>query len=213
MNAAVGFLQAGAVLGRDAILVRPRRSIGDFTAQVTIEETHQDDMEITDHPVELGAKITDHAFKLPSQLTIKCGWSDSPTPGNFFQSLRNAVTGTINGVKNIRGNGPSAVKDVYANFLKLQDDRTLIDVYTGKRVYTDMLVKTLHTQTDIDTENSLILTVTLRQVIIVSTKTLSLAATSIASAPDDLKNPEKNAVQANSGAKQLIPGTNYNPGG
>jgi hypothetical protein len=212
MNAAVGFLQAGAVLGRDAILVRPKRSIGDFTAQVTIEESHQDDLEITDHPVELGAKITDHAYKLPSQLVIKCGWSNSPTPGNFFQSLKNAVTGTIAGVKNLTGNGPSAVKEVYANFLKLQADRTLVDVYTGKRVYTNMLVKGLHTQTDIDTENSLILTVTLRQVIIVSTRTLTLASTSIASDPAKLKSPEKNAVPANSGAKQLVPGTSYNGG-
>lgn len=212
MNAAVGFLQAGAVLGRDAILVRPRRSIGDFTAQVTIEETHQDDLEITDHPVELGAKITDHAYKLPSQLTIKCGWSNSPTPGNFVQSLRNAVTGTIDGVKNLTGNAPSAVKEVYANFLKLQADRELLDVYTGKRVYSNMLVKSLHTQTDIDTENSLILTVTLRQVILVSTRTLTLAATSIATDPAKLKLPSKNAVQTNSGTKQLVPGTSYNGG-
>lgn len=212
MNAAVGFLQAGAVLGRDAILVRPRRSIGDFTAQVTIEETHQDDLEITDHPVELGAKITDHAYKLPSQLTIKCGWSNSPTPGNFVQSLRNAVTGTIDGVKNLTGNAPSAVKEVYANFLKLQADRELLDVYTGKRVYSNMLVKSLHTQTDIDTENSLILTVTLRQVILVSTRTLTLAATSIATDPAKLKSPDKNAVQTNSGTKQLVPGTSYNGG-
>lgn len=212
MNAAVGFLQAGAVLGLDAIMVKPKRSIGAFTAQVTIEETHQDDLEITDHPVELGAKITDHAYKLPSQLTIKCGWSNSPTSGNFFQSLKNAVTGTIAGVKNLTGNDVSAVKEVYANFLKLQSDRELLDVYTGKRVYTNMLVKSLHTQTDVDTENSLILTVTLRQVIIVSTRTLTLSATSIASDPEKLDNPEKNAVQTNSGTKQLTPGTSYNGG-
>lgn len=212
MSAAVGFLQAGAVLGLDAILVRPKRSIGDFTAQVTIEESHQDDLEITDHPVELGAKITDHAYKLPSQLTIKCGWSNSPTAGNFFQSLKNAVTGTIAGVKNLTGNDTSAVKEVYANFLKLQSDRELLDVYTGKRVYTNMLVKSLHTQTDIDTENSLILTVTLRQVIIVSTRTLTLSATSISSDPSKMDNPEKNAVQTNSGTKQLTPGTSYNGG-
>lgn len=212
MNAPLGFLQAGAVLGLDFIKVKPKRSIGEFTAMVTIEETHQDDLEITDHPVELGAKITDHAFKLPATVTIKCGWSNSPTSSNIAQSLKNAVTGTINGVKNLTGNSESAVKTTYANFLKLQADRTLVDVYTGKRVYKDMIVKSLYTQTTQDTENSLILTVTLRQVIIVSTQQLTLAGGSIASEPSNLEDPQKNTTAVNSGQKSLVPGTSYNGG-
>ena len=39
----------------------PRRSIGPFNATLTIEEVASDDLEITQHPVQQGAAITDHA--------------------------------------------------------------------------------------------------------------------------------------------------------
>lgn len=51
------------------------RTIGGFIAEVTVREQHSDDLTITTHPVERGAPITDHAFKMPAQLTIEAGWS------------------------------------------------------------------------------------------------------------------------------------------
>ncbi len=81
----------------------------------------------------------------------------------------------------------------------------MFDVYTGKRVYKNMLVKALHEQTTQDTENSLIITATLRQVIIVSTRTLDLSSSNVATDPASLASPQKNTIPTNSGAKQLIP--------
>jgi hypothetical protein len=99
-----GLLQVGIELGEDAILVRPKRQIGSFVAQVTIEEEHHDSLEVTDHPVEKGATITDHAFKRPAELTVLAGWSNSPSSNaagsssSVLGSLAGAVTGTIGGV-------------------------------------------------------------------------------------------------------------------
>ena len=45
-----------------SIFVRPR-SIGGFTADVTIEERHEDSLVVTQHPVETGSSIADHAYK------------------------------------------------------------------------------------------------------------------------------------------------------
>lgn len=221
MSAGVGFVVGAAQLGLQAIVVRPKRSIGAFVATVTIEEQHQDDLQITDHPVEIGANITDHAYRKPSSVIIKAGWSNAAPAGNVLQSAANAVTGTINGAigianqvssalggpsfSSVTGNQQKSIKEVYEDLLSLQAERTLIDVLTGKRTYKNMLIESIMETTNADTENSLILTIKLREVIVVSTRTVELASTSIAANPGQLKQPEKNAVTTNSGAKQLIP--------
>lgn len=221
MSAGVGFVVGAAQLGLQAIVVRPKRSIGAFVATVTIEEQHQDDLQITDHPVEIGANITDHAYRKPSSVIIKAGWSNAAPAGNILQSAANAVTGTINGAigianqvssalggpsfSSVTGNQQKSIKEVYEDLLALQAERTLIDVLTGKRTYKNMLIESIMETTNVDTENSLILTIKLREVIVVSTRTVELASTSIAANPGQLKQPEKNTVTTNSGAKQLIP--------
>jgi hypothetical protein len=50
-----GIVTAALNLGVQSILIKPSRSIGNFVAQVTVEETHEDLLEITDQPVEIGA--------------------------------------------------------------------------------------------------------------------------------------------------------------
>lgn len=216
MSAFGGIVLGAAQLGLQAILVKPRRSIGPFVATVTLEETHQDDLEITDHPVEVGASITDHAFKLPASLVIKAAWTEVQPATNIVQSLKNAVSGTINGVAGIAAqagfdtsrlsnNGTKSLRDIYTDMLALQARRELLDVYTGKRVYKNMLVKSIVEKTDKDTENLLLLTITLREILVVSTQTISLAEAVVSPNSKDLKAPEKNALTTNSGQKQLIP--------
>lgn len=206
MSAAYGLVSVAATVGLEAILVRPRRSIGGFTAQVTLSEAHTDDLEISDHPVELGAAASDHAYKLPAQLIIRCGWSNSPTASGLLRGAEAAINGTINGVQSIlNGNSESQVKAIYQQLLKMQADRELLDVYTGKRFYNNMLVKSLVTETNQETENSLIVTVTLRQLIIVTTRTLTLPGSAPASDSKNLKAPEKNTLTSNGGAKQAKP--------
>ena len=44
---------------------------------VVISETHDDDVTVTQHPVDTGAPIADHAFVQPAIVTCVFGWSDS----------------------------------------------------------------------------------------------------------------------------------------
>lgn len=228
MSAGFGYVIGAAQLGLQAILVRPKRNIGSFIANVTIEEQHQDDIQITDHPVEVGASITDHAFRKPSSLVIKAGWSNSPSASNILQSAANAVTGTINGAvglanqvssalggpsfSSVTGNQAKSIKDIYADMLKLQASRTLLNVVTGKRSYKNMLIESVSETTNADTENALILTIKLREVILVSTRVVQLSDTGIAADRSALKQPDRNAVPTNSGAKQLIPTSSLGSG-
>jgi len=159
------------------ILFRTGRSIGGIIPNVVIEEQHQDDLMITDHPVEQGAAITDHAYKMPAAVTMHCGWSQS---GAIFSGL----------------NPFDTPGDIYQSLLDLQESRTPFDLITGKRAYSSMLIKSLAVTTDKDSENALMVTATMRQIIIVETQVTSLA-------PSDVQaNPSSTAAPVNAGVKQ-----------
>lgn len=205
---ATGPLQALFQLGGDLITVKPKRNIASFTAQCTIEEVHQDELEIVDHPVELGAPVTDHAYRRPAHLVVTVGYSNSPSSSNIFGSLANTITGTIGGLSSLfSGNSVSQVKDIYEKFLFLQNARTPFEVNTGKRLYQNMLVKSLQTTTTKETENSLILRVELREILIAVTQLLTYAAPTSAQ-----KSPEVTTPITDAGTKQLVPATTYNAG-
>lgn len=207
MSGALGYVSAAAQIGLDSILIRPKRSIGGIVAQVTIEEVHHDDLEITDHPVEQGAIISDHAFSRPSEVTIRCAWSNSPSASSLVEGVAGAASSTVSGVQSlVTGNTASSVRDVYAKLIELQRSRLPFDVFTGKRVYRNMLVKSLTVTTDKEHEQSLLVTATLRQVIIVQTQLLNVAAPAAQQA-----DPAATQPQVNSGAKSLIPTSRYVP--
>lgn len=200
---------AAAQLGIQAILIRPARRIADFEAQVTIEESHVDELEITEQPVELGARITDHAFKRPSVLTIQCGWSNSPSGygQGLLGSLLSPSLGTVAGIQSIvTGNAMRQVNEVYQKLQDLQNARIPFTVVTGKRVYNNMLIASLKTVTDKETEHSLLVTATFKQVILVTTSTITNEPAPV----DQQAQPKVTAPVPNSGTKSLKPAQNYN---
>lgn len=206
MAQTLGLLTAALQLGVEAILVKPKRGIGPFSAQVTLREVHTDELEITDQPVEQGSQITDHSFMRPAELLIECAWSNSPQNSGFFAGLAGAVTGTIEGVNAIlTGNSLDQVRDVYQKMLALQRSRQRFDVFTGKRVYQDMLIKSLITETDKETENLLKLTVQLRQIIIAQVQVVTIAAP-----VSEQTFPQSTSPLIDKGVKQLQSGARLN---
>jgi hypothetical protein len=147
----------------DFIFVR-QRNIAGFIADVTIREDHEDELIVTDNPVEQGADVTDHSYKAPARLTIDVGYSNS-SPNSFGD--------------------PNYVQNVYAQFLALQASRQPFEVITGKRFYRNMVILMLHTVTDEATENVLLLTVRMREIILVDTQTVSVPPSANMAAPQD----------------------------
>lgn len=111
----------------------------EFKGYVTTNEDASDDLEITSHPVQQGAPITDHAFKLPSQVGIRILVNDNDVP----------------------------LSESYEKLLKLQTDRIPMKLVTGKKTYTNMLLKSVKQTTDRNTENVLALSLSLQEIIIV----------------------------------------------
>ncbi|EFA3718335.1 hypothetical protein C6S90_004881, partial [Escherichia coli] len=86
--------------------------------------------------------------------------------------------------------------------LNLQRDRIPFDVTTGKRIYNNMLIKTLEVTTDKSSENVLLATITLREVIITSTQSIR-----VASKNNMTEGVGTSAVQ-NTGTKTTVPPNN-----
>lgn len=207
MSTNIGYVAAAAQIGLNAILVKPKRGIGTIIPQVVIEEIHNDRLEITDHPIAQGAVISDHAYKRPAELVIRCGWSNSPSISGLVDGLVGAVTGTVDGVQAlVTGNTTQQVRDVYKALLALQEKREPFDVYTGKRVYSNMLIYGLTVTTDKQSENTLMVLANLRQLIMVSSQTINVNTTPKSSMAD----PGANAGVVSNGQVRLAPTQNLN---
>lgn len=183
----------------DYITLSPQSSIGGIEIQASLEEVHTDTLQITEHPVERGAAITDHSFKRPAEVVLRCGWSNSST-----SALLGAASALFDGGSLA---GSSYVDNVYSQLLALQESRTPFDIVTNRRKYSNMLIVGLQLTTDNRTSNSLMVTVACRQIIIVSTQVTSLPP------KDSQANPASTAEVENAGVKQLQTGAMPSPGG
>ena len=130
---------------------RPKRKIGSFEATITLEENATDDLEITQHPVQDGATITDHAYIKPVKLSIRAQYSP-----------------LLLGVP---------VDEMYRRLRVLQASRIPMDVVTGKRIYRNMLISSLSETTDRETSTILNVSATLQEVILPSVVTVPVPAT------------------------------------
>jgi hypothetical protein len=163
------------------------RSIGGIPAQVVIEELERDELTITEHPVEQGAPIADHAFKRPSEVTIRAGWSA-------------AIAGDLSA----NGSG------VYGILLQMQAALQPFNVFTGKRSYKDMLIQSLSVETDEKSEYALMATITCRQIIIVTTSVTSTTGASSDSA--NHTDPQSTGPGVNNGSQQVT-SAGFSPSG
>ncbi len=71
-----------------ALITTGSRQIGTLIPDVVVREAQRDEMVITDHPVETGAAISDHAFLRPVEVEMQVGWSDST--GGYVGYARDA---------------------------------------------------------------------------------------------------------------------------
>ncbi|CNE11672.1 phage baseplate protein [Yersinia kristensenii] len=146
-----------------AIFRQQTRKIGVLVPSVIISEKHQDALEITEHPVEIGAAVNDHAYKRAAEVTMEVGFAGGGSLLDFADT-------TSIGLR--LGKSP---EEVYQELIALQDSREPIDVITGKRKYSNMLIRTIEVTTDKTTENVLMCVMTLREVIMTQTESVMVA--------------------------------------
>lgn len=164
------------------------RKIGLIVPDVVISEKHSDTLEITEHPVEDKAPVADHAFRRPSEVVMEVGFAGG---GSLLDLLDTSAIGLSLGL---------SPKETYQELIDLQRSRIPFSVTTGKRLYSNMLIRVLDVTTDKTTENVLAATLTLREVLITQTKSVNVAD------KGDMTEGVSTSEVQNSGVKSTIPG-------
>lgn len=132
------------------IFIQSQRNLaGIIIPDCIVEEVGRDELEITEHPVEQGASITDHAYKRPREVTLRWSWTNS-------------------------GRSDTYVKEVYNSLLGLQASLAPFSISTGKSQYTNMLISSLSQTTNNAQENSLAIVALCTEIILVSTSTVTV---------------------------------------
>lgn len=172
------------------VTIAPTRNMtsatgGIIVADAVMLEDHDDELVMTDHPVEQGAVITDHAYKMPAVLVLLYGWSNSSDQPSAQ-------------------NNPTFLKGLYEKLLALQFNRVLVTVLTGKREYRNMLLRRVKTLSDKDNENSMTVRVECREVIMAQTTVVLLTDTTVQAFP------QKTASPLARGDVSTSPATNWN---
>lgn len=141
--------------------------IGTINVNVVINENTTDTLTITKQPVQQGASVTDHAYMEPTVFSHTI----------YFSSNLNL-----------------SLSKLYQQLLTLQSSRVPFSIVTPKRVYSSMLLATLSQQTDSKTENTLAITASYLQVILVPIGVLQVTRA-------NQGNPAKTAQTVPSGKK------------
>ncbi|HFV0559223.1 TPA: phage baseplate protein [Escherichia coli] len=170
-----------------AIFRLQSRKIGIFVPDVVVSEKHVDALEITEHPVEFGAAINDHAYKRASEVTMECGFAGG---GSVLDLVNLSSIGLRVG---------ESPREIYQQLLDLQQSRVPFDVVTGKRTYSNMLIRAIEVTTDRTSENVLSCVLTLREVIMSDTQSITVTDKA------NMQEGVSTAPVQNTGMKSLVP--------
>jgi hypothetical protein len=151
------------------------RSIGGVPVDVVIEEKHTSEMEIAQHPVEKGAKISDHAWRTPFEIRI---------------------TGAV---------GSDAALASYQSLLDLQEKAEPFDFVSPLKLYSSMLVRRIEATRDAEKARILHFEAELQEVIIVSTQSEAASETGAGDKNGAAATADKAKKTVNRGQIQPLP--------
>jgi len=125
-----------------AVIFTQNVKIGQIVPDCVVEETYEDRIQITSHPVEKGAHISDHAFKMARGIEMRIGWADGKTNQGY----------------------PRRSLDQYNKLLELQKSLEPLDVSSGKQMYKNMLIQTISMTNDQKMKHAVVAVVRLIEV-------------------------------------------------
>lgn len=128
-----------------AFLLRSPAKIDTIVLDASVTETHTMEVDVTDHPVEQGAPVTDHAR--PKPITLSMEGIISNTPLSRTQQLRMVTSlgitfQTTAEAEHILG-APGYGEQAYMAMQAIRDAAKLITVVTSLRTYENMEMTSL----------------------------------------------------------------------
>lgn len=198
-NLIVGESFSGAsTIVQSLLTVIPKGQIGAIPIMATIRENISHSLQTTEHPVELGAAISDHSYREPAEISLECGWSNSSAEATLGAITNLIASGTLSAHDYVSG--------IYSQLVNLQQSRLLFSVVSTLRTFDNMLMTSLIIERDADTSQALMVTAVCREIIIVTTQATN-APTAAQLAPADT------AGVTNAGSQPLLSNPSPSPGG
>ncbi|WP_410260847.1 phage baseplate protein [Klebsiella pneumoniae] len=123
---------------------------------VVVSERHSDALEVTEHPVERPTSagtgfIADHAYRRPSEVVMEIGFAGG---GSLLDFMIQQASGCLR---------PLTTWGLRKSMLSCSKcSRKGNCLTTGKRLYTNMVIRSLDVTTERTSENVLMATVTLK---------------------------------------------------
>lgn len=155
-----------------------------------IRDTHEASAEITDHPVERGADVSDHVRKNLDSVTLEVVVSNEPIrqPGSQMEGVTSGQAGL-----EIREPAPfglglvvakanvlvfdgefDRVRTVHEELLRLMNEGVVVGILTSLREYENMLLRRVSPIREAATGDSLRATVEAREIIIVESEVVDV---------------------------------------
>lgn len=133
---------------RGAFLLAQRPSIDGLEFDICESETHRSSAQVTSHPVEEGADISDHIIGLPDELELQLRVSNTPIV-------------TVEDAENVT---PGRAEAAYYSLLDLKRARETVGVITSLRRYEDMAIVSVAVTRNATTGQCVTVTVALREI-------------------------------------------------
>lgn len=146
--------------------------IGSIELDASVTEEHSAEVEVTDHPVETGSSISDHARPRSEVLRIEGLVTNSPLPTSAdvpatYTRAGQTVTSSSRFYETRAG-------QAYADLKAMKDSGQLLTVVTALRSYDNMVIQTLNVPRDATSGQALRFSAVLKQIRIVSNKSVNV---------------------------------------
>jgi len=162
----IGSSDVGSARNLQSFLRQTIGGVVGIVVDASVAEEHVIENDVTENPVEDGAKITDHVQLKPAKLTIQGVITDYPFGFAVISNIQNIV----NTVGNIFGQGSRSI-DAFNALLKLRESRQPFTVVTSLKKYDNLVFESLSVPRSAQTGNAIHFTAVLKQIRIVSSKT------------------------------------------
>ncbi len=141
--------------------VMVKSNIGGYIFDAIFSTDTEHGLTITQHPVQTGANISDHAFVNPVRISMQVGVSDAMGYRNGAQYGSDGQTKSV---------------QAYRLLCKLQELRTPMQVVTRLNTYENMLIESIEVSDDVSTLCAFKATVNMVQVLVVNVGTEKVSA-------------------------------------
>lgn len=156
-------------------------SVQNFFFDAVFVTDHSTQRQITSHPVQWGAAITDHSYQEPASVSLQIGMSDVMDSFESNQYASASISKSVN---------------AYRMFVDLQKKGTPVILNTKLQRYANMIIRSITTSDDSTTTHSLRATISFQEILIGETSKVRKTLYPAETTPESLKNAETSKVDS-----------------